>query len=1107
MTDKHSHKSEFTSVPGSGQGVARLTGIHNPKAVCKVLIVDDSPEDRADLRRMLLLGSERRYQFSEAETGAACLHACFESGDLPDCVILDYQLPDYDTQDLMLMLGGLESPCCPVLVVTGSLGRIITGTILSYGAQDFISKNWINPESLTRAVENSIERYWLNQELKTSHKRLKAFVENSALIAWMKDEKGRYIYLSENFEKRYKVQLEDWRGKTDFELWPQQMAQKFSSDDLKVLSGICALETVEEALNPDGSSSWWLTSKFPFRDQAGQMFVGGMAVDITERKQAELALQESEEFNRSILNNSADCIKVIDLEGNLILMNAPGLCAMEIDDFAPYIGKPWASLWPCLEVKEIEDALLTARLGGIGRFQGFCQTAKGTPKWWDVVVTAALGPVGQPKRFISISRDITERKQAEEALQASAAADAYRVRLSDALRPLSDPAQMQGEAARVLGEHLLASRVHYAEVINEGETGVVQMDYRNGVASAVGSYLLDNYGPTVMTEIRGGRTLVIQNVAEDSRLTREEKALTTDLDIGAYILVPLVKDMVLVGLLAVHQDKPRDWSKPELALIEETAQRVWDALQRGAIEKKLRSNEERLNAIVHQAKAGLAEKDLSGRFILVNEQFCQLLGRSREELLSLSWQDITHPDDITENDRQFQACVCEGKDFNTEKRYLRPDGNIIWVHNNMSLLQNDKGQPKSVVTVSFDIGERREIEAKLREKTDLLEEASRQKDEFLAMLGHELRNPLTPISNVAQLLHSHTLDGPALAKASEVLVRNVGHISHLVDDLLDVSRITRGLIKLKLERVELVKLLKDSAESIQNILKSKQQALNFDLPAQPVYVDGDPVRLAQVFSNLLINAAKYTQDGGCIELITHVEGPSVIVRFRDNGIGIEPNLLPHIFELFTQGKRGLDRSEGGLGLGLTLVNKLVNLHGGQVTAFSQGLNQGSEFVVKLPLAIDNSLQAEPAHSFGLIKKTEQDFRVLMIDDNEDVLDSISLWLEMEGHQVETASDGKKGISVAQSFAPDLVLLDIGLPEMDGYQIAKMLRELPGSQGAMIVALSGYSPGQSGHNTEASDFDHYLLKPPKLTELKNLISKCQNAKKGTRQTLPSLELPG
>jgi PAS domain S-box-containing protein len=268
---------------------------HDPKRILHILIVDDSPEDRAELRRLLLTGSDRRYEFFEAETGEACLKFCQETeGHTPDCILLDFNLPDYDAPELLLTLGGGDSPYCPILIVTGSGRRINSSDLLAMGAQDFISKNWINPESLTRSLENSIERFRLSQELKYSNKRLMAFLENSAIIAWMKDENGKYTYLSEKCAQRFNIQPKDWLGKTDFDLWPKLVAEQIHQNDMSVLSQNRATEYVEQAYNNDGSDCWWLVSKFPFEDHEGKRYVGGLGVDVTDRKVAEQALIDSD---------------------------------------------------------------------------------------------------------------------------------------------------------------------------------------------------------------------------------------------------------------------------------------------------------------------------------------------------------------------------------------------------------------------------------------------------------------------------------------------------------------------------------------------------------------------------------------------------------------------------------------------------------------------------------------------------------------------------------------------------------------------------------------------------------------------------------------------
>lgn len=370
-----------------------------------------------------------------------------------------------------------------------------------------------------------------------------------------------------------------------------------------------------------------------------------------------------------------------------------------------------------------------------------------------------------------------------------------------------------------------------------------------------------------------------------------------------------------------------------------------------------------------------------------------------------------------------------------------------------------------------------------------LELESLRKDEFLAMLGHELRNPLAPISTAVQILQDHPPDETTFNWALAILDRNVKHITRLVDDLLDVSRIIRGLVDIQRERVELIQLLKDTLESTQTLIQAKQLRVNLDLPPHSIYLEGDPVRLTQIFVNLLTNAAKYNQEGGQITLSARIDGTSVNIVVGDTGQGIEPQLLPHIFELFTQGPQGLDRLQGGLGLGLTLVKKLVDLHGGEISAYSQGANQGSEFVVQLPLLTETSMDREDKKCADLAHKAEQMFRILIIDDNPDVAESVALCLGLMGHHVEIACNGRLGITAAQKFNPDIIILDIGLPDIDGYQVANKIREQTiEQQQILIIALSGYAPTKQ--ETLADDnagFDHYLIKPPNFNQLMALIS--------------------
>lgn len=521
---------------------------------------------------------------------------------------------------------------------------------------------------------------------------------------------------------------------------------------------------------------------------------------------------------------------------------------------------------------------------------------------------------------------------------------------------------------------------------------------------------------------------------------------------------------------------------------------IRDITERKRIETSLRESEEAYRVMFEVSSVGKMEADpITGRFIRVNAAYCRLTGYSEAELLEKTFQDLSYPED--------QAADLESKDrfvrgevprLEGEKRYVHPDGSSVWVLVTMNLVRDKAGRILRVTGVFQDITERKRVE-------EILRESDQRKDEFLAMLGHELRNPLTPISNVAKILSLRPLDESTLNWASEVLNRNASHITQLVDDLLDVSRITRGLVKIQRKRVELVHLLKDSVESIQAVIQTKQQTLNIDLPDPPVYVEGDPVRLTQIFANLLNNAAKYTGEGGHINLNISRESPSIAVRVQDNGMGIESALLPHIFDLFVQGKRGFDRSEGGLGLGLTLVKKLVDLHGGQISASSKGVNQGAEFVVHLPELLKETTQMESLIPQRLNREDDQDLRVLLIDDDEDVADSVSIWFKISGHQVEIARDGAQGICAARDFNPDVILLDIGLPDMDGYQVARKLREQPAFRRTLIIAQSGYSPGKNRLFPEAEDFDHYLIKPPDLNQLKDLLAEYQQSRQSIKNT--------
>jgi len=370
-------------------------------------------------------------------------------------------------------------------------------------------------------------------------------------------------------------------------------------------------------------------------------------------------------------------------------------------------------------------------------------------------------------------------------------------------------------------------------------------------------------------------------------------------------------------------------------------------------------------------------------------------------------------------------------------------------------------------SLQLEIVERRTAEAELQE-------ASRRKDEFLAMLSHELRNPLAPIRTALEVIRRIAPPDPKFAWASDIMVRQLRQLTRLVEELLDVARISQGKIVLKREKVDLNAVIAHSVETAQPNLDMRRQTLRVRSLSEPMWLHGDFARLAQIVSNLLHNASKYSEDGSAIELNTTLESNGAVIRVRDHGIGIDPQLLPRVFDLFTQGTRGLDRAQGGLGVGLTLARRLAQMHGGSIEASSEGAGKGSEFVVRLPcmgLVRSAETAAAPAPVAPLAS-----CRVLIVDDNHDAAMSLATYLEMSGHEVRTAADGGQALDVAERFTPQAVVLDIGLPVLDGYQVAKQLRLAAPTQGALLLALTGYGQKEDQVAAREAGFDRHFVKP-------------------------------
>jgi PAS domain S-box-containing protein len=494
-----------------------------------------------------------------------------------------------------------------------------------------------------------------------------------------------------------------------------------------------------------------------------------------------------------------------------------------------------------------------------------------------------------------------------------------------------------------------------------------------------------------------------------------------------------------------------------------------------------RQEEARFRSLAESGPQMVWMADAAGRYDYVNAKWTDYTGLSLDRTRDPEqWRQALHAEDGPPLVERLRLAYGRGEPFHAEVRLRRADTGVYrWFLVRAEPVRDEQGRVCRWIGAATDIDDQKRAEIALLE-------ADRGKDEFLAMLAHELRNPLAPIRNAVQTLHF--IEGSQqLRWAQDVIDRQVKHLSRLVDDLLDVSRITRGKVTLQKQPIDLAEVVAQAIETSRPLIEERRHHLEVRQPDEPLRVLGDPTRLAQVVLNLLNNAAKYTEEGGKITLMIERTPREAVVRIRDNGLGIPRDMLPRIFDLFTQVDRTIDRAQGGLGIGLMLVRRLVQMHGGSVTVASEGPGKGSEFTVRLPLldaaAPAGAGRAEGTDGAAAVRRQ----RILVVDDNRDSADSLSMLLRLAGHEVRTAYDGTAGLAAARRWRPDVVLLDIGLPGLDGYEVVRRLRQEAGLQQALVVAMTGYGKDEDRERSQEAGFDAHLVKPVDPEELAQLIA--------------------
>ncbi len=570
-----------------------------------------------------------------------------------------------------------------------------------------------------------------------------------------------------------------------------------------------------------------------------------------------------------------------------------------------------------------------------------------------------------------------------------------------------------------------------------------------------------------------------------------ESILAARLGFFAAQSVPLLDDAsAVIAVVTIYFDRPHHSTQRELEWIELFAKQVRHLLRQARAREDLEASEERFRSIFQESNDFIVTADLQQRISYCNPATAAALGWPSEQIIGRSIAEFIPAPHFDRTSAMLDQKLRAGGSTRYEVEVATRDGRRMTWEINSRLTFGPDGKPTGLHAIGRDVTSMRQAHEALRISERALREADQRKNEFLAMLAHELRNPLAPIRTAAQILKKSRGSPDQIEQASEIVERQVEHITRIVDDLLDVSRVTRGLVTLDMQPTSLRDVLLTAVEQVRPMIDSKQHRLNVTLPDHQVILSGEGVRLVQMVSNLLSNAARHSGTNGMIDLFVVVHLQLVEIHVRDHGFGIAPALLPRIFDLFAQGDRSAARSEGGLGIGLALVRRLAELHGGHVEATSAGLGRGAEFTIVLPRLADDTIRSSATTP---IKATENDpLRILIVDDNRDAANMLAVLLQLDGHQTFVEYDAHSALQRAQAERPEVMLLDIGLPDMNGYELAQQLRSTPATAGAWLVAVTGYGQEDDRKQSKAAGFDHHLMKPVGADELKVLLAELKRA---------------
>ncbi|HTE39955.1 MAG TPA: ATP-binding protein [Steroidobacteraceae bacterium] len=648
----------------------------------------------------------------------------------------------------------------------------------------------------------------------------------------------------------------------------------------------------------------------------------------------------------------------------------------------------------------------------------------------------------------------------------------------------SAPAQLPDLiGTRIAGERL---ELTYRIVQNGEFLGTIYLSARYDIAGRIRAYVTIFALVTLASMIAA---LILSNVLQ--------RAITTPLEAMAATAGNVVEQRDYsqrvqqtsddeIGVVVHAFNKMLDEVETRTRALEDSNRALkQEVLTRQEAEQALRASERLYRAIGESIDYGVWIADAEGRNTYASDSFLRLTGMTQEQCSTGGSGEALHPDDVQTTMAAWRECVRTGDSWYREYRIRGADGHYHPILARGVQIRVD-GETTGWAGINLDI-------ALIKQTEEALREADRRKDEFVATLAHELRNPLAPIRHAAKILDTPAADEAQRQWARDIISRQVQHMSLLLDDLLDVSRITRGRLELKKDRVTLESLVTAAVETARPLFDARGHHLKVQLPSAPVYLEVDPLRLSQALSNLLTNAAKYTDAGGRIAVTTTVTDEHLGIAVEDTGIGIQPSALAKVFEMFSQVESAVDRSQGGLGIGLALVKGLIALHGGTVEAMSQGPGLGSTFTILLPRSVIVEGGGVDREAASVQSEGNQKCRVLIADDNVDGAKSLAVLLEVTGYAVCVVHSGADALSVGMRERPEIYILDIGMPEMNGYETARRIRREAWGKHALLIAVTGWGQKDDKERARAAGFDHHFTKPVDLDALESLLAECARAR--------------